>query len=93
MNPKFLKNDPASLLSKVVEEAGEVLAAIGKTQIFGFDSYNPYLPPHERETNEDWIMRELKDLKFHIERLENHVLERKTEKNQLSGANPNGSIE
>jgi len=39
------------------------LAAVGKTLRWGLDSYNPELPSHERETNREWIERELKDLR------------------------------
>jgi NTP pyrophosphatase (non-canonical NTP hydrolase) len=49
-------------LGLLVEECGEVLAAVGKTQRWGLESYNPELPRHERETNREWILRELHDL-------------------------------
>lgn len=50
-------------LGYLVEECGEVLAAAGKTQRWGLDSYNPEVPEDERETNRDWLLRELRDLK------------------------------
>lgn len=50
-------------LGYLVEECGEVMAAVGKTIRWGLDSSNPELPEQERETNRDWILRELKDLK------------------------------
>ena len=56
---------PKTDLQKVaylVEECGEVLAAAGKTLRWGLDSCNPELPPEERETNRDWLRRELVDL-------------------------------
>ena len=46
----------------LVEECGEVQAAVGKTIRWGLDSYNPELPEEERETNREWVLRELKDL-------------------------------
>jgi len=49
-------------LGYLVEECGEVQAAIGKTIRWGLDGYNPELPIEEREINRDWILRELKDL-------------------------------
>ena len=49
-------------LAKLVEECGEVVAATGKTQRFGLDSSNPELPPDRRETNREWLKRELADL-------------------------------
>lgn len=57
-------------LGKLVEECGEVLAAIGKTQRWGLDSFNPELPFNQRETNRDWIKRELQDLKEAIKIVE-----------------------
>lgn len=48
-------------LGYLVEECGEVLSAIGKTQRWGLDSYNPDIGP-ESETNRAWILRELRDL-------------------------------
>lgn len=56
-------------LAHLVEEMGEVLSAAGKTQRFGLDSYNPYLPPEERETNEQWLRREVEDLELAIGKL------------------------
>lgn len=38
-------------LGYLVEECGEVLAATGKTIRWGQDSFNPELPPEQRETN------------------------------------------
>lgn len=45
-----------------IEESGEVLSAVGKIIRWGVDSYNPELPPEERETNREWALRELADL-------------------------------
>lgn len=50
-------------LGYLVEECGEVLAAVGKTQRWGLDSFNPELPEDRRETNRAWLLRELRDLK------------------------------
>lgn len=60
-------------LGKLVEECGEVLAAVGKTQRWGLDSVNPELPPEKQETNRDWILRELQDLKLSIEIVEEEI--------------------
>ncbi|KKN37359.1 hypothetical protein LCGC14_0764200 [marine sediment metagenome] len=49
-------------LGYLVEECGEVQAAVGKALRWGLESYNPDLPEEERETNREWILRELKDL-------------------------------
>ncbi|WNL50693.1 MazG-like nucleotide pyrophosphohydrolase [Ruegeria phage RpAliso] len=57
-------------LAHLVEETGEVLAAAGKTLRFGRDSVNPYLPLEQQETNENWLKREVADLKLSIAKLE-----------------------
>ncbi len=48
-------------LGYLVEEAGEVLAAAGKTLRWGPESINPELPC-QAEKNGDWVLRELDDL-------------------------------
>lgn len=49
-------------LAHLIEEMGEALAAAGKTLRWGPDSYNPELPPGQREKNINWLRRELEDL-------------------------------
>ena len=61
--------DRGNSLGVFVEECGEALAAAGKTIRYGWGSYNPLLPEAERETNEDWLRREIADLEFAIGRL------------------------
>lgn len=70
---RFRVNGFDDRLFKVVEECGEVLAAVGKTQIYGPFSSNPLLPPEEREFNIDWLKRELEDLKLAISNLEQSI--------------------
>jgi hypothetical protein len=60
--PEYKPKDAGQVLAYFVEECGEVLAAAGKTQRWGWLSSNPELPPEERETNAAWIGRELGDL-------------------------------
>ena len=69
-DPRFLQDGFEKQLAHVVEECGEVLAAAGKTQRWGRKSANPLLPREQQETNEDWLKRELQDLKNAIARLE-----------------------
>lgn len=59
---KYMRPGFDFALGKLVEECGEVLAACGKTQLWGPDSVNPELPPEQQETNRDWILREIADL-------------------------------
>lgn len=60
-------------LGYLVEEMGEVQAAVGKTIRWGLDSYNPELPTELQETNRQWILRELVDLKRAIELVEKSI--------------------
>lgn len=56
---------PEQLWEKIgylVEECGEVQQAIGKSMRWGLESCNPELTAVDRETNREWILRELKDL-------------------------------
>jgi len=68
MKKKYLPNtrDARATMGYLVEECGEVLAAVGKTLRHGLTSCNPELPIEEQETNRDWILRELKDLEHAI---------------------------
>lgn len=62
MKPQYEPKTIAEMLGYLVEECGEVLAAVGKTQRWGLESVNPELPAAQQETNRDWILRELSDL-------------------------------
>ena len=67
---RFLQHTFSKKLAHLIEECGEVLAAAGKTQRWGRKSVNPLIPKDQQETNENWLKRELQDLKQAIERLE-----------------------
>lgn len=62
-------HNPTQVLAHLIEEAGEVLAAAGKSLRFGLDSVNPYVPLEEQETNRDWLLREIADLEQAIARV------------------------
>ncbi len=72
---KYIKKQKTDqqFLGHVVEESGEVLAAIGKIMRWGWTSYNPEVPAAERETNIDWLVRELDDLEAAIKRLRDKI--------------------
>lgn len=60
----WLRYQPKTIgdkLGYLVEESGEVNAAVGKTLRWGLDSSNPEIVGGE--TNRDWLLRELQDLK------------------------------
>lgn len=59
---KYIRQDYHHCLSHLNEELGELVAAIGKTIRWGWDSYNPELPEAERELNIHWVLREIKDV-------------------------------
>jgi len=69
MDPVYLRPGFDFALAHAIEEAGEFLAAAGKTQRWGRDSVNPEIPVDERETNEDWLWREMSDLRGALARL------------------------
>lgn len=63
MKPEYMPKTFEQKMGYLVEECGEVLSAVGKTQRWGLDSVNPELPEEKQERNRDWLTRELKDLK------------------------------
>lgn len=80
MQEKYLRPGFGFALAHAIEEAGEFLAAAGKTARWGRDSYNPELPAAAREINEDWLKRELDDLRGALERLEKAIEEQPLER-------------
>lgn len=68
-DPRYIRHDYRSIVSHLVEECGEVCAAAGKMLRWGPASTDPTIPPEQRERNEDWLMREVRDLEEVIVRL------------------------
>lgn len=56
-------DDHAAWWAKAIEELGELIVAMGKTQRFGPMSYNPELPEDEREMNYQTVLREIDDVR------------------------------
>jgi hypothetical protein len=52
--------------SDLIGCCGRTLAAAGKTLRWGTRSYNPELPEAERETNADWLRREVRELEVFL---------------------------
>lgn len=75
MKPQYEPQTRVQFYGYLIEECGEVLAAAGKTLRWGELSYNPEIPLEQRETNEAWLLRELKDLKGAINRMEEFLAE------------------
>ena len=59
--------------NKLIEECGELIAALGKTGRWGWASFNPELTEGEREINRDWVMREMEDVRGAINNLERQM--------------------
>ena len=70
MKPEYLRPGFDFALAHAIEEAGEFLAAAGKTARWGRLSVNPELPPEQQETNADWMRREMRDLRGALDRLD-----------------------
>jgi NTP pyrophosphatase (non-canonical NTP hydrolase) len=71
--PKKPEYEPKTVeqrLGYLIEECGEVLQAAGKSIRWGLQSVNPELPASQQESNQEWLRRELKDLKAAIRRIE-----------------------
>ena len=58
VNPKYLRDDIASLTAHAMEEAGELVAAIGKVYRLGWQSFHPDDPSY---TNLEYVKDELRD--------------------------------
>lgn len=72
MIPRYAPKTLEQKLGYLVEECGEVLAAVGKTQRWGLESCNPE-PGASRETNREWIIRELHDLEQAIKIIRDEI--------------------
>lgn len=73
--PQYEPKNKKQAVGYLIEECGEVLAAAGKSLRWGLDSVNPELSEEEQETNEDWLLREIADLKEAIVRAEKFLAE------------------
>jgi len=71
-DPKYMRPGLDFARGKVIEELGELQAALGKSLRWGWESYNPELPREQQETNAGWAYREISDVR---EALDNLVLE------------------
>ena len=61
MKPQYEPKTTEQRFGYLVEECGEVLAAVGKTLRWGLESTNQELA--QGETNAAWVLREIQDLK------------------------------
>ena len=70
MNPAYMPTTEDERRGYLIEEMGELLGALGKTQRWGLASTNPELPPSQRETNAAWIKREIADVRRALDLVE-----------------------
>lgn len=75
MKPQYEPTTEIQHLGYLAEEAGEVLAAAGKSIRWGLESYNPEIPKSQRETNAAWLWREMGDLEGAIKRMRAWLLD------------------
>lgn len=78
-NPRYMRPGLNFAVGKAVEEMGELQAALGKTLRWGWLSYNPELPEAARESNKEWVKRELKDVRCALDNLEKEMAETLTQ--------------
>lgn len=74
-DPRYARPGLEHATGKAVEEMGELHAAIGKAMRWGWESSNPELPQHERETNRTWALRECNDVLEAVLRLRAYLSE------------------
>jgi NTP pyrophosphatase (non-canonical NTP hydrolase) len=67
MKPQYAPKTLQQKLGYLVEEMGEVQAALGKSIRWGLHSYNPEVHPSAREMNGDWVLREIADLELALQ--------------------------
>lgn len=68
-DPKYMRAGLDFARGKAIEELGELLAALGKSIRWGWHSANPELAPHLQETNEQWVRREMADVRGALDNL------------------------
>lgn len=70
---KYMRPGLGFARGKAIEELGELQAALGKSLRWGWQSYNPELPPEKRETNDAWVRREIADVRGALDNLEREM--------------------
>lgn len=73
-DPKYMRPGLLDFArGKVIEELGELQAALGKSLRSGWISTNPELPPGERITNAAWVRDEMRDVRGALDNLEREL--------------------
>lgn len=69
-DPQYMRPDLNCAVVLVIEKAGELQAALGKTLRWGWGSTNQELPVGDRETNEACVLREINGMRAALKNLE-----------------------
>lgn len=72
-DPKYMRPGLDFARGKVIEELGELQAALGKSLRWGWESTNPELPIGQRETNIVWVRREMQDVREALDNLDKEL--------------------
>ena len=72
-DPKYLQKELEKQFDHLIEECGELTSAYGKMRRWGAFSYNPELPSNQREFNIDWVIKEIKDVRAAVDKVEEHL--------------------
>ena len=71
---RYMRPGVEFAVAKLIEELGELSAALGKTMRWGFDSFDPTVSANApRETNEEWVFREMDDVEGAIKNMRQEV--------------------
>jgi hypothetical protein len=72
-NPDYMRPGLDFARGKMVEELGELQAALGKSIRWGWTSTNPELPIAERVTNIAWVRAEMQDVRDALDNLDREL--------------------
>lgn len=72
-DPRYMRPGLDFARGKAIEECAELIAALGKSLRWGWDSVNPDLSPEQQETNASWVRREMQDVRGALDNLENEM--------------------
>ncbi len=72
-DPRYMRPGLDFARGKMIEELGELQAALGKSLRWGWTSVNPELSPENQETNADWVRREIADVRGALDNLEREI--------------------
>lgn len=68
-DPRYMRPGLDFARGKMIEELGELQAALGKSIRWGWESSNPELPPADRVTNVAWVRDEMRDVRDALDNL------------------------